>query len=160
MLFRSIYTDKAYEIKGPVILATGGLTGMFPGLTTGSRDNTGMLVSKLFLKGLKLGNLEMIQYHPTTINNTGKRLLVSEAARGEGGRFMTYKNNEPYYFMEDMYPEMKNLVTRDVASRAIYKIQNDPSCKGIYLDMRHLDDSIWNGKLSDMKEELLDFQVC
>ena len=52
-----IYTGKAYEVKGPVILATGGLTGMFPGLTTGSRENTGMLVSKLFLKGLKL------QYH-------------------------------------------------------------------------------------------------
>ena len=152
-----LFTDKAYELKGPVVLATGGLTGMFPGLTTGSRENTGRLLSKLFSRGLKLGNLEMIQYHPTTINISGKRLLVSEAARGEGARFMTYRNGEPYYFMEDMYPEMKNLVTRDVASRAIYKIQNDSSCKGIYLDMRHLDDSIWNTKLSDMKEELLDY---
>lgn len=152
-----IYTGKAYEVKGTVILATGGLTGMFPGLTTGSRDNTGMLVSKLFLKGLKLGNLEMIQYHPTTINITGKRLLVSEAARGEGGRFMTYKNNEPYYFMEDMYPEFKNLVTRDVASRAIYKVLNDETCKGVYLDMTGIDSSVWDSKLSDMRNELMDY---
>ena len=152
-----LFTDKAYEIKGPVVLATGGLTGMFPGLTTGSRDNTARLLSRLFVRGLKLANLELIQYHPTTINISGKRLLVSEAARGEGARFMTYRNGEPYYFMEDLYPEMKNLVTRDVASRAIYKIQNDSSCKGIYLDMRHLDDSIWKSKLSDMKEELLEY---
>ena len=67
-----LFTDKAYELKGPVVLATGGLTGMFPGLTTGSRENTGRLLSKLFSRGLKLSNLEMIQYHPTTINISGK----------------------------------------------------------------------------------------
>ena len=152
-----LYTDKTYELNGPVVLTTGGLTGMFPGLTTGSRENTGRLLSKLFLKGLKLANLEMIQYHPTTINISDKRLLVSEAARGEGARFMTYKEGKEYYFMEDMYPQMKNLVTRDVASRAIYKIENDPSCHGVYLDMRHLDDDIWNNKLSDMRQELLEY---
>lgn len=152
-----LFTDKAYEIKGPVVLATGGLTGMFPGLTTGSRENTGRLLCRLFSKGLKLANLEMIQYHPTTIKISGKRLLVSEAARGEGARFMTYKNGKPYYFMEDLYPEMKNLVTRDIASRAIYKIQNDPSCKGVYLDMRHLDENIWSSRLSDMRQELMEY---
>lgn len=152
-----IYTNKTYEIKGKVVLATGGLTGMFPGLTTGSRDNTGLLLAKLFLKGLRLSNLEMIQYHPTTINITGKRLLVSEAARGEGGRFMTYRDNKEYYFMEDLYPEFKNLVTRDIASRAIYKIKQDESCKGVYLDMRGIDKKIWETKLSDMREELLDY---
>ena len=152
-----IYTDQAYEVYGPVILSIGGLTGMFPGLTTGSRDNTGLLVSRLFLKGLELANLEMIQYHPTTINISGKRLLVSEAARGEGGRFMTYRNGEPYYFMEDMYPEFGNLVTRDVASRAIYRIQHDDSCKGVYLDMTGLGPEVWKGRLSDMRDELLDY---
>lgn len=154
---QDLYTGKAYEMYGPVLLCTGGLTGMFPGLTTGSRDNTGLLLSRLFLKGLKLANLEMIQYHPTTINITGKRLLVSEAARGEGGRFMTYKDGKPYYFMEDMYPEYGNLVTRDVASRAIWKIQHDPSCQVVYLDMRGLDKNTWDNKLSDMRNELLDY---
>ena len=152
-----LFTDKAYELYGPVVLATGGLSGMFPGLTTGSKENTGRLLSRLFYKGLKLANLEMIQYHPTTIAISGKRLLVSEAARGEGARFMTYKDGKPYYFMEELYPEMKNLVTRDVASRTIYKIQNDPSCKGVYLDMRHIDDEIWNNRLSDMRQELMEY---
>lgn len=152
-----LFSGKAYEADGPVILATGGLSGMFPGLTTGSRDNTGSLTSRLFLKGLELANLEMIQYHPTTIDIGAKRLLVSEAARGEGGRFMTYTHNEPYYFMEDMYPEMKNLVTRDVASRAIWKILNDEECKGVYLDMTGVDKTVWSGRLSDMRKELLDY---
>ena len=152
-----LYSNKAYEAKGPVIMATGGLTGMFPGITTGSRDNTGLLLSRLFLKGLKLSNLEMIQYHPTTINIGAKRLLVSEAARGEGGRFLTYRNGEPYYFMEDLYPEQKNLVTRDVASRTIYKIQHDENCQGIYLDMTGIDKEVFKGKLSDMRAELLDY---
>ncbi len=152
-----LYTDKAYELYGPVVMATGGLSGMFPGMTTGSKENSGRLLARLFSKGLKLANLEMIQYHPTTVRISGKRLLVSEAARGEGARFMTYKDGQPYYFMEDLYPEMKNLVTRDVASRAIYKIQNDPSCKGIYLDMRHLDRGIWDSKLSDMKKEMSEY---
>ena len=151
------YTNKAYELYGEVILASGGLTGFFPGYTTGSKDNDGQLVSKLFSKGLKMANLEMIQYHPTTINITGKRLLVSEAARGEGGRFMTYKDNKPYYFMEDLYPEQKNLVTRDVASRTIYQIQNDPTCKGIYLDMTGIDKNILYTRLKDMVNEVKDY---
>ena len=152
-----LYTGKTYETYGPVIMASGGLTGMFPGLTTGSRDNSGLLVSRLFLKGLKLANLEMIQYHPTTIDIGAKRLLVSEAARGEGGRFMTYRNGEPYYFMEDMYPELKNLVTRDVASRAICKIMNDENCEGVYLDMTGVDKKVFSNKLSDMRKEVLDY---
>ena len=152
-----LYTGKTYEVKGPVILASGGMTGMFPGCTTGSRDNSALLLSRLFLKGLELSNLEMIQYHPTTINISSKRLLVSEAARGEGGRFMTYRNGEPYYFMEELYPKEKNLVTRDVASRTIYKIMRDESCEGIYLDMTGISEDVFKNKLSDMRAELLDY---
>ena len=157
LMMKDLYTDKVYEVKGPVILATGGLTGLFPGSTTGSRDNTGLLLSRLFLKGLELSNLEMIQYHPTTINIGSKRLLVSEAARGEGGRFMTYRNGEAYYFMEDMYPVEKNLVTRDVASRTEYRIMNDKNCEGLYLDMTGIPEEVFENKLSDMRKELLDY---
>ena len=152
------YTGETYQIYGSVLLASGGLAGLFPGMTTGSSDNTGELVFRLFSKGLKLANLEMIQYHPTTIGITGKRMLVSEAARGEGGRFMTYRNNKPYYFMEELYPEEKNLTTRDVATRAVYRIMNDPECSGdVYLDMTHLDKQIWDSKLSDMRDEIKDY---
>ena len=61
--------------------------------------------------------------------------------------------------MEDMYPEERNLVTRDVASRAVTKILNDKDCDGnVYLDMRHLDKKVFERKLSDMREEVLDYQ--
>ncbi len=152
------YTGKSETISGAVILCCGGLTGLFVGRTTGSNDNSGQLVSNLFIQGLKMGNLEMIQYHPTTINIGDKRLLISEAARGEGGRLMTYRNGEPYYFMEELYPIEKNLTTRDVATRAIYKIRNDKDCSGdVYLDLTGIDRKIIEERLSDMREELLDY---
>lgn len=152
------YNGKTYEADGPVILACGGLTGFFAGHTTGSSDNTGQLTADLFVKGVRLANLEMIQYHPTTVEISGKRLLVSEAARGEGGRFMTYRNGKPYYFMEELYPEEKNLVTRDVATRAVDKIMKDEECSGdVYLDMRKVDKDVWKNKLSDMRKELKDY---
>ena len=157
-ILKDEYSGEVITLHGPVILACGGLTGLFRCRTTGSSDNTGQLVSNLFVKGLKMGNLEMIQYHPTTIDIGDKKLLVSEAARGEGGRLMTYRNNEPYYFMEELYPEEKNLTTRDVATRAIYKIMNDKECSGdVYLDMTGIKEEIINERLSDMREELLDY---
>ena len=152
-----LYNDKKYECKGQVLVCSGGLTGFFKGHTTGSSDNDGQLSAILFSKGVAMANLEMIQYHPTTIAIPGKRMLVSEAARGEGGRLMTFKNGEPYYFMEELYPETGNLSTRDLTSRTIYQIMNEPSCKGVYLDLRHLDKKAFENQLSDMREELLEY---
>ena len=159
LIMKDQYTNQFYKLEGPVILASGGLGGFFQGYTTGSSDNTGELSADCFMKGVKMANLEMIQYHPTTIDIIGKRMLVSEAARGEGGRFMTYKDGKEYYFMEEMYPKEKNLVTRDVASHAVTKILNDKDCDGnVYLDMRHLDKKVFERKLSDMREEVKDYQ--
>ena len=158
VIIKDEYNNETKILQGPIILACGGLTGLFIRRTTGSSDNTGQLVSNLFVKGLKMANLEMIQYHPTTIDIGDKRLLVSEAARGEGGRLMTYRNGKPYYFMEELYPEEKNLTTRDVATRAIYRIMNDKECSGdVYLDMTHIDPKIIEERLPDMREELLDY---
>ena len=79
--------NREYEsFSGPVIMACGGMNGLFSGNTTGSTANTGNAAAILFSQGVEMGNLEMIQYHPTTIRIPGKRLLISEAARGEGGR--------------------------------------------------------------------------
>ncbi len=62
------YTKKVREINGPTILATGGLNGLFEGQTTGSVQNTATADAIAFVKGVKLSNLEFIQYHPTTID--------------------------------------------------------------------------------------------
>ena len=104
-----------------LILASGGPGGLF-GNNTGSLLSDGAAAACLFCQGAALANLEMIQYHPTTVQGPGKRLLISEAARGEGGRLFTYKEGRPWYFMEEWYPEGGNLMPRDVVSRSIYKV--------------------------------------
>ena len=73
-----------------VIVASGGMHGLF-GNTTGSLANTGEVSASLFSAGVPMANLEMIQYHPTTVEIGGKKMLISEAARGEGGRLFTYR---------------------------------------------------------------------
>jgi succinate dehydrogenase / fumarate reductase flavoprotein subunit len=67
------------------VIATGGQNALF-GKTTGSTQCDGYTAGKLFMQGAVLKNLEFIQYHPTTLETSQKRMLISEAARGEGGR--------------------------------------------------------------------------
>ena len=120
IIVRDTYTDELLQFTGPVILATGGLNGFFPELTTGTVTNSGDASALAFARGVRFSNLEMIQYHPTTIGIAGKRCLVSEAARGEGGRLFVLRNGKPWYFMEEKYPELRNLMPRDVVSREMF----------------------------------------
>jgi succinate dehydrogenase / fumarate reductase flavoprotein subunit len=100
----------------------------------------------------------MIQYHPTTIQIPGKRLLVSEAARGEGGRLFVVKNGKPWYFMEELHPEFGNLATRDVVSREMVAVVERMDCeKQVYLDMTALSSEIWSRKLSDLRKEIIHY---
>ena len=149
------YTREIMIFEGPVIMASGGLNGMFPEVTTGTTTNSGNAAAMLFFQGVRFSNLEMIQYHPTTIRIPGKRGLVSEAARGEGGRLFIIKNGTPWYYMEEKYPELGNLMPRDVVSRESYFVMNGEDCEGqVYLDMRHLSKEIWKQRLPDLREEI------
>ena len=96
-----------------------------------------------------MGNLEMIQYHPTTVAVPGKRLLISEAARGEGGRLFTVENGVRRYFMEEKYPELGNLMPRDVISREMALLAGP-----VYLDMTGLSKKVWAGRLPDLRREV------
>lgn len=154
---RDSYTDKYYYLEGEVILASGGFTGVFKGLTTGTTANTGDVTAKVFSQGVRLGNLEMIQYHPTTIGIADKVCLVSEAARGEGGRLFIYKNNEKWFFMEEKYPELKNLMPRDVVSREMYFVSRDNENAQVYLDMTGLNKEVWAERLPDLREEIIHY---
>ena len=154
---RDSYTDKYYYLEGEVILASGGFTGVFKGLTTGTTANTGDATAKVFSQGVRLGNLEMIQYHPTTIGIADKVCLVSEAARGEGGRLFIYKNNEKWFFMEEKYPELKNLMPRDVVSREMYFVSRDNENAQVYLDMTGLNKEVWAERLPDLREEIIHY---
>ena len=153
VMIRDIWTGKYLDLTGPVILASGGLNGLFPGQTTGSVWNTGNAAAIAFSYGIEFGNLEFSQYHPTTVQIPGKRLLISEAARGEGGRLYITRNGAKYYFMEESYPEWGNLAPRDIISREMEKSRLN-GYGPVYLDMTGLDDEIWKRKLDDLRKEL------
>ena len=155
---KDTYTNKTYDFKGTVILASGGMNGIFPGMTTGTTQNSGDVTAAVFAQGVALGNLEMLQYHPTTIGISGKRCLVTEAARGEGGRLYIERNGEKWYFMEEKYPELKNLMPRDVVAREMYFVRREDSCGDtVYLDMTDLSEDTWKNKLSDLREEIIHY---
>jgi len=136
-----------------VILATGG-PGLVYGRSTNSMVCTGTAVTSAYLQGAKYGNGEFIQIHPSAIPGRDKLRLMSESARGEGGRVWVPRKagdsrkpkdipeTERFYFLEERYPLFGNLVPRDVGAREIYDIcVNDKlGVHGemkVYLDLTH-----------------------
>jgi succinate dehydrogenase / fumarate reductase flavoprotein subunit len=158
VMVQNTFTGELIAAKGPVILAYGGMNGIFPGRTTGTTANNGDAASLVFSQGVTFSNLEMIQYHPTTIGIPGKRCLISEAARGEGGRLYIKRDGKPWYFMEERYPELGNLMPRDVVSREMYVVQHDEALESqVYLDMTGLSKVTWKNKLPDLRQEIKDY---
>lgn len=155
---RDTYTGDAVFLEGPVLLACGGLNGMFGEQTTGSRSNTGEAAATVFRQGVELGNLEFVQYHPTTFSIPGKRCLVSEAARGEGGRLFVKRKGVPWYFMEEKYPVFGNLMPRDVVSREMAAVCGRDGCeRQVYLDMAGVSPGAWKKGLAELKEECMKY---
>ncbi len=148
------YQKKRIALRGPVLIACGGMNGMFEGATTGTTANTGEAAAVLFSQGVRFGNLEFLQYHPTTVGITGKRLLISEAARGEGGRLFYEKegSGERCYFMEEKYGERGNLMPRDVISREMCLLGRQ-----VFLDLTILDQKTWDKKLKDLRDEVIHY---
>ncbi len=137
-----------------IILATGGIGAIF-GKSTNSVVCTGSAQSAVYQQGVAYANGEFIQVHPTAIPGEDKLRLMSESARGEGGRVWVPRNpkdtraaqsipeNERFYFLEEWYPKYGNLVPRDIATRAIHRIvyQENMGIDGqpmVYLDVSHL----------------------
>ncbi len=138
-------TDSKIESFGSdaVIMATGG-PGIIFGKSTNSMINTGSAASVVYQQGAKYANGEFIQIHPTAIPGDDKLRLMSESARGEGGRIWTYKDGKPWYFLEEQYPDYGNLVPRDIATREIFDVcvNQKLGINGenmVYLDLSHKD---------------------
>ena len=116
-----------------IIIATGGNGAIF-GKSTNSVVCTGSAQSALYQQGCYYANGEFIQVHPTCIPGEDKLRLMSESARGEGGRVWvprtqgdkrdpkTIPEKERWYFLEERYPKYGNLVPRDVATREIFEV--------------------------------------
>ncbi|SFU82265.1 succinate dehydrogenase / fumarate reductase flavoprotein subunit [Alicyclobacillus macrosporangiidus] len=139
-----------------VVACTGGI-GLIFGKSTNSMINTGSAASIMYQQGVIYANPEMIQVHPTAIPGDDKLRLMSESARGEGGRIWTYKDGKPWYFLEEWYPEYGNLVPRDVATRAIFKVCVDMGLgidgqNQVYLDVSHIPADVLNVKLGNILE--------
>ncbi|MCD1259763.1 succinate dehydrogenase flavoprotein subunit [Paenibacillus athensensis] len=151
---------RSMEIKtfpaDAVILATGG-PGIIFGKTTNSVINTGTAASAVYQQGVYYANGEMIQIHPTAIPGDDKLRLMSESARGEGGRVWTYKDGKPWYFLEEKYPAYGNLVPRDIATREIFSVCVDQKLgingeNMVYLDLSHKDPKELDVKLGGIIE--------
>ncbi|MEJ8548408.1 succinate dehydrogenase flavoprotein subunit [Brevibacillus borstelensis] len=139
-----------------VIMATGG-PGIIFGKSTNSIINTGTAASAAYQQGVIYANGEMIQIHPTAIPGDDKLRLMSESARGEGGRVWTYKDGKPWYFLEEKYPAYGNLVPRDIATREIFHVCVDMKLgingeNMVYLDLSHKDPKELDVKLGGIIE--------
>ena len=151
-----------------IILATGGIGAIF-GKSTNSVVCTGSAQSAVYQQGAHYANGEFIQVHPTSIPGEDKLRLMSESARGEGGRvWVPRKLNDPreatsipeadrWYFLEEWYPKYGNLVPRDVATRAIHKVvyEHELGIDGqpmVYLDLTHIDAATLDRKLEGILE--------
>jgi succinate dehydrogenase flavoprotein subunit len=146
-----------------VVMATGGC-GLVFGKSTNSVICTGGAASRCYQAGAWYGNPEMIQVHPTAIPGADKCRLMSESARGEGGRVWVpakkgdtrqpkdIPENERYYILEERYPKYGNLVPRDIATREIFDVcVNDGmginGTNQVYLDLTHMDPDYLTEKL-------------
>jgi len=151
-----------------IILATGGVGALF-GKSTNSVVCTGSAQSAVFQQGAYYANGEFIQVHPTCIPGEDKLRLMSESARGEGGRiwvprkagdkrpFQQIPASERFYFLEEWYPKYGNLVPRDVGTRAIHKVVYELGLgldgqPMVYLDLTHIDRATLNRKLEGILE--------
>jgi succinate dehydrogenase / fumarate reductase flavoprotein subunit len=148
-VIRDGFSGNSISLSGDaVIIAAGGMNGVF-GAATGSLANTGEVTAELFRLGVPIANAEFVQYHPTTVQIAGKRMLISEAARGEGGRLFAYRDGKQWYFMEEKYPELGNLMPRDVTSREIWTVSKESQ---VYLDMTQLPKEVLSNNLSMLVE--------
>ncbi len=150
-----------------VIVATGG-PGLIFGKSTNSMVCTGSAVSAAYQQGARYANGEFIQVHPTSIPGEDKLRLMSESARGEGGRVWVPRNKgdvrspssipekERWYFLEEKYPAYGNLVPRDIATREIFQVcingQGIGGENQVYLDVTHIPVETLNRKLGAILE--------
>ncbi len=134
-----------------VVFTTGGYGRMFR-VTSNAHALTGDGPAVVYRRGIPLEDMEMFQFHPTGLARLG--VLLSEAARGEGGIVL---NKDGERFMERYAPIIKDLAPRDVVSRAIYQEIKEgrgagPNNDWAYLDISHLDPKVIEEKLPDITE--------
>ena len=154
-----------------VVMGTGG-NGLIFGKSTMSVICTGGAAARCYQAGARYGNGEFIQVHPTAIPGEDKCRLISESARGEGGRVWVPRKqgdprhpnsipeNERFYFLEERYPKYGNLVPRDIATREIFQVCQEGLGVGggnmVYLDLADIVKQIGREKVLAKLEGILE----
>ncbi len=138
------------------MFATGGYGRAFK-INSNAHANTGDALSVVARHGLPLEDMEFVQFHPSGLGGSG--ILISEAARGEGGRLLNSKGER---FMEKYAPNAMELASRDVVSRAIMQEIREgrgvgPAKDAVYIDLTHLDPQIILTKLPELRELAITF---
>jgi succinate dehydrogenase / fumarate reductase flavoprotein subunit len=138
------------------MFATGGYGRAFK-INSNAHANTGDALSIVARHGLPLEDMEFVQFHPSGIGGSG--ILISEAARGEGGRLFNSKGER---FMEKYAPNAMELASRDVVSRAIQQEIREgrgvgPNKDSVHIDLTHLDPQIILTKLPELRELAITF---
>ncbi|MGA1267050.1 MAG: succinate dehydrogenase (quinone) flavoprotein subunit, partial [Phycisphaerales bacterium] len=163
---------RTMQIRGfradAVVMATGGC-GLVFGKSTNSVMCTGAAASRCYQHGAFYANGEFIQVHPTAIPGADKLRLMSESARGEGGRVWVPRTKgdtrdprqipetDRWYFLEERYPKYGNIVPRDIATREIFEVcvKEGMGVAGqnqVYLDLTHLGRAYLDRKLGGILE--------
>ena len=149
-----IATGRIYVIRAKsVILCAGGLGRLFEP-STNALIVTGDGIALAYQAGAPVMDMEMVQYHPTTLKGSG--ILITEGARGEGAHLL---NSEGERFMKKYAPNMMELASRDVVSRSEQtEINEGRGIDGsVLLDCRHLGESLIRESLSQIYEIGMDF---
>lgn len=175
-IVQNLHTMEIVSLPAEALVIASGGCGLIYGRSTMSMACTGSAVSRSFRAGVKYANGEFIQVHPTAIPGADKLRLMSESARGEGGRVWVPRKPqdgrdprqipeaERYYFLEERYPTYGNLVPRDIATREIFSVcveeglsvEHGRQC--VYLDLTHIDRKELNRKLGGILEIYEKFQ--
>ena len=134
-----------------IIFATGGFGKIYK-TTSNAHTLTGDGVGIIYRKGLPLEDMEFYQFHPTGLAGLG--ILLSEAARGEGG---ILRNASGERFMERYAPTIKDLAPRDMVARAMANEVREgrgggPNKDYVFLDLTHLEPAVIDAKLPDITE--------
>ena len=148
-----IRTGRVYVIRAKtVILCTGGLGRVYEP-STNALIVTGDGIALAYRAGAPLMDMEMVQYHPTTLKGSG--VLITEGARGEGAYLL---NKDGERFMSKYAPNMMELASRDVVSRAeSTEIAEGRGIDGsLHLDCRHLEEKLIKERLSQIYDIGLD----